>query len=49
MRANRGIAGYLEGECKRLKKKRQSAFWKNGEVMFKVWKDKTGADDKCDP
>jgi hypothetical protein len=31
-----------------LEKKWQSAFWKNGEVMLKVWKDKIGANDRHD-
>ena len=34
-RANRGIPCDLEGECKCLKK-RQSAFWRKGDVMVQV-------------
>ena len=48
MRANRGIACDLVGEGKCLKKG-QSAFWRKGNVMVQVWRDKTGANDKCDP
>ena len=39
MRANRGIICDLEGEGKRLKKG-QSVFWRKGDVMVQVWKDK---------
>jgi len=39
IRANRGIPRDLEGEGKRLKKG-QSAFWRKGDVMVQVWKDK---------
>jgi len=39
MRANGGIPCDLEGERKRLKKG-QSAFWRKGDVMVQVWKDK---------
>jgi hypothetical protein len=48
MRANKGIPCDLEGESKRLKKG-QTAFWRNGDVMVQVWKDKTCANDKYDP
>jgi len=47
-RANRGIPCDLEGECKRLKKGK-SAFWRNGDKMVQVCKDKTCANDKYDP
>jgi hypothetical protein len=47
MRANRAIPHDLEGESKRLKKD-ESGFWKNGDVMVQVWKDKTCANDKYD-
>ena len=39
MRANRGIPRDLEGEGKRLNRG-QSAFWRKGDVMVQVWKDK---------
>jgi len=39
MRANRGISCDLEGEGKCLKKG-QSAFWRKGDIMVHVWKDK---------
>ena len=39
MRANKGIPRDLEGEGKRLKNG-QSAFWRKGDVMVQVWKDK---------
>jgi hypothetical protein len=39
MKANRGIARDLEGVGKRLKKEK-SAFWKKGDIMVQVWKDK---------
>jgi len=39
MRANRGIPCDLEGEGKCFKKG-QSAFWRKGDVMVQVWKDK---------
>jgi Fe-S cluster assembly scaffold protein SufB len=39
MRTNRGIPHDLEREGKRLKKW-QSAFWRNGDVMVQVWKDR---------
>jgi len=48
MRANRGIPRDLDGEGKRLKKGK-SAFQTNGDVMVRVWKDKTCANDKYDP
>jgi len=35
----------LEGEGKSLKKG-QSAFWRNGDIIVHVWKDKTCANDK---
>ena len=38
-RANRGIPRDLEGEGKRLKKG-ESAFWRKGDVMVQVWRDK---------
>jgi len=41
----RGSARDLEGEGKRLKKEK-SAFWRNGDIMVQVWKDKTCANDK---
>ena len=44
-RANRGIPRDLEGEDKRLKKGK-SVFWRNGDVMVQVWKDKPCANDK---
>ena len=49
MRPNRGISHDLEEEGKRLKKG-QSAFWRKGDVMVQVWKDKrlTCANDKYD-
>jgi len=40
MRANRGNPLDLEGKGKRLKKDKL-AFWRNGDVMVQVWKDKT--------
>ena len=48
MRANRGIPRDLERGSKRYKKG-QTAFWRNGDVMVQVWKDKTCANDKYDP
>jgi len=39
MRANRGISSDLEEDGKHLKKG-QSAFWRKGDVMVQVWKDK---------
>jgi hypothetical protein len=39
MRANRGIPRDLEGEGKRLNRG-QSAFWRKGDVMVQVWRDK---------
>ena len=39
MRANRGIPHDLEGGGKRLWKG-QSAFWRKGDIMVQVWKDK---------
>ena len=48
MRPNRGIPSDLEGEGRRLKK-RKSAFQRNGDVMVQVWKDKTCVNDKHDP
>jgi len=48
MKANRGIPRDLEGEGKRLKKGK-SAFWRNGDIMMQVWKDKTCANDRYDP
>ena len=39
MRANRGIPRGLEGEGKCLKKE-QSVFWRRGDVMVQVWKDR---------
>jgi hypothetical protein len=39
MRANRGIPRELEREASELKK-RQSAFWRKGDVMVHVWKEK---------
>ena len=39
MSANRGIPHDLEGEGKCLKK-RQLAFWRKGDIMVQVWKDK---------
>jgi hypothetical protein len=47
VRANRGIPRDLEGEGSCLKRG-QSAFWRNGDVMVWVWKDKTCVNDKCD-
>ena len=40
MRTNRGIPSDLEGEGKSLKKEK-SAFWRNGDIMVQVWKEKT--------
>jgi len=37
-----------EGESKRLKKGK-SAFWRTGDIMVQVWKDKACANDKYDP
>jgi hypothetical protein len=48
MSVNRGIPRDLEGEGKHLKKG-QSKFWRNGDVMVQVWKDKTCANDTYDP
>ena len=48
MRSNRGIPCHLEGEGRRLKME-VSAFWKNGDIMVQVWKDKTCANDKYNP
>ena len=48
VRANRGNACDLEGEDKHLKKEK-SVFWRNGDVMLQVWKDKTCVNDKYDP
>jgi hypothetical protein len=48
VRANGGNPRDLEGEGKGLIKKK-SAFWRNGDVMVQVWKDKTCANDKYDP
>jgi hypothetical protein len=39
IRANRSIPHGLEEDGKRLKKG-QSAFWKKGDIMVQVWKDK---------
>jgi hypothetical protein len=39
MRVNRGIPGDLEREASRLKK-RQSAFWRKGDVMVQAWKER---------
>jgi hypothetical protein len=39
MRANREMSCDLEGEGKPLKKL-QSAFWRKGDIMVLVWKDK---------
>ena len=38
-RANRGVPRDLQGEGKRLEKG-HSAFWRKGDVMVQVWKDK---------
>jgi len=43
-----GIPCNVEGEGKRLKK-RKSAFWRIGDVMMQVWKDKTCTNGKYDP
>ena len=48
MRANRGIPRNLEGDGKPFKKG-QSAFWRNGDVMVQVWKDKSCVNNKYDP
>ena len=48
MRPNRGIPHDLEGEGKHLKKDK-SVFWRNGEIMVQVWKDKTCENDRYDP
>jgi len=48
VRANRDIPHDREGEGKRLKKGK-SAFWRNGDLMVQVWKDKTCANDKYSP
>ena len=48
VRAYRGIPRDLEGEGMCLKKEK-SAFWRNGDLMVQVWKDKTCANDKYDP
>jgi len=42
-----GILRDLEGEGKLLKKEK-SAFWRYGDIMVQVWKDKTCANDKYD-
>jgi hypothetical protein len=47
MRPNRGIPRNLEGEGKRLKKEK-SAFQRNGDVMVRVWNDKTCVNDRYD-
>jgi len=47
-RAKRGIPHDLEGEGRRLKKGK-SAFWRKGDVMVQVWKDKTCVNDKYNP
>jgi hypothetical protein len=39
MRANRGIPRDLEGEGKSMKKG-QSAFWRKGDVIVQVWRDR---------
>jgi len=48
MRANRGIPRDLEEEDEWLKKGK-SAFRSAGDVMVRVWKGKTCADDKYGP
>jgi len=48
MRANRGIPRDLEGEGKYLKKEK-SVFWRYGNVMVRVWNDKTCENDKYNP
>jgi hypothetical protein len=47
-RANRSIPRDVKGEGKCLRKGK-SAFWRNGDVMVEVWKDKTCANGKYDP
>ena len=39
-RTNRGILRDIEGKGRCLKKGK-SAFWRNGDIMVQVWKDKT--------
>jgi len=48
IRANRGNPCDVEGEGKRLKKEK-SAFWRTGDVMVQMWKDKTCVNDQYDP
>jgi len=46
-RTKRGISHDPDEEGKHLKKE-NSAFWRNGDVIVQVWKDKTCANDKYD-
>jgi len=48
MRASRGIPCDLEGEGKHLKKDK-SAFWRIGDVMVRVWNNRTCVNEKYDP
>ena len=47
MRPNRGIPCDIEEEGNCLKKG-QSAFWRKGDVMVQVWKEKRRVNDKYD-
>jgi hypothetical protein len=48
MMDKRDIPHNLEGEGKHLKKEK-SVFWRNGDIMVQVCKDKTCANDRYDP
>ena len=47
-RAKWGIPRDIEGERKCLNKGK-SAFWRTGDIMVQMWKDKACANDKYDP